>query len=243
MKNSLVFIGGAFFVFILASCSYQKDKTSKNFSSIVPSQKLLSTVDFSMVSQNVFEVSCNECHSGRGSAKGVFTSYESAKASADKIAERALNLRDMPQAGSPPLTQEQLEILAAWIQAGTPEKRSETITPPPTPDKPAPPEEVPPSPGLEPNFDSIYNIILKNKCEECHSPNGRAKKYPFQTRDQLFDTEEVIIIPGEPENSMFVDVMKANPKVKMPPKRSGLAPVSPADIKIIEEWIKNGAKD
>ncbi len=54
-------------------------------------------------------------------------------------------------------------------------------------------------------------------------------------------TKDDPIMPGKPEDSYLLDVLKATDKTRMPPKENG-DPLPPEKIAVIERWVKEGAK-
>jgi hypothetical protein len=95
---------------------------------------------------------------------------------------------------------------------------------------------------LLPTFDSIKTNILEAKCLSCHAEGGRAEDVPLAKREDLSDPQAGLVVPGRPDQSLLVKVIKG-PKVQMPPQRSGLKPLSDKEVAVIEEWIQNGARD
>lgn len=54
-------------------------------------------------------------------------------------------------------------------------------------------------------------------------------------------TKDDPVVNGKPAESYFIDVLKATDKMRMPPKESGDG-LSPEKIKILEQWVAQGAK-
>ncbi len=86
--------------------------------------------------------------------------------------------------------------------------------------------------------------ILKKHCYECHSDQAKKSKNGY-----VFDNLETLagdirpggmIDPGRPEESEFMRLLTAPPgdKRRMPPDGDGL---SDKEIKLVREWIKEGA--
>lgn len=86
--------------------------------------------------------------------------------------------------------------------------------------------------------------IFKAKCYECHSEKAGKEKngYVFDNLERLKGSigpyEQ--IIPGNPSESPLMDLLTApdGDKRRMPPKGEGL---SPKELKLMREWIKDGA--
>jgi uncharacterized membrane protein len=65
---------------------------------------------------------CVSCHYAGGSGPGDYTLYSDVKAAVDndKIKNRVFTLKDMPQAGSPQCTADELGKLKCWLDQGAP---------------------------------------------------------------------------------------------------------------------------
>ena len=73
--------------------------------------------------REIIDLTCSYsgCHDGSGAAPGSFRTYSNLSAflTPDKFERRAIEIRDMPPSnasGPTSLTQEQIEILACWIE-------------------------------------------------------------------------------------------------------------------------------
>ena len=215
----------------LASCTYRIDKTSPT-GPIVPPKDLVSKVSFSDVYTVVFRPKCIGCHDG-GSGRINLESYQEARSNLIKIKQAAIVNRTMPKAPYPALNENELMTLAAWIEAGGPDQptNGDPSTPIPTPEP------------LRPEFESIKKNIFEVKCMSCHKVGGKAEKVSLATREDLINSPRDIVIPGSPEESGLILDLQEDAIKRMPPPDSGISPVKPEDIHIIEEWIKNGAQD
>lgn len=210
-------------------CSYHIEKNPLDNSDISPNSEMVSKVSFQDVYSQVFQPRCIGCH---GTSGGVnLETYSSARSFLSRIKQSALDERKMPKAPYPPLTRSELLILAAWIEAGGPE----------TPINGNPPPDPPPP--LEAKFESIKSHIFSVKCMSCHAPGGTAARVSLATKEDLINSPLEIVIPGNPEESGLILVLQEGARKKMPPPESGISPVKAEEIKIIEEWIKNGAND
>jgi hypothetical protein len=105
--------------------------------------------------------------------------------------------------------------------------------------------------GLPEVVDYNYHIrpILSDRCYKCHGPDGNKRE-----ADLRLDTEEGaykalkddpkghVIVAGDPLNSdLYLRVAATDTSYLMPPPSSNLA-LTPYEIKLIEKWIKQGAK-
>lgn len=91
----------------------------------------------------------------------------------------------------------------------------------------------------------IHDIapILKENCFGCHDSKKRKGKLDMTTYENLRkggDNEDPIV-PGKPEESMFVDVLTATDNSRMPPKDAG-DPLPKDKVALIQRWIKEGAR-
>ena len=85
--------------------------------------------------------------------------------------------------------------------------------------------------------------ILVQNCIACHNPKKSESKYVMTTFAQLAkggqQGEGVTLEPGEPEDSLLVELIRPDGEPRMPYKQDPL----PADkIALIERWVKEGAK-
>lgn len=214
--------------FFLTGCTYRIDKVSFDESEIRPSSEMISKVSYQEVMNKVFLPKCVSCHGDKGGVN--LESYAAARRFLNEIKQTAITDRSMPKAPTPALSRSELMVLAAWIEAGGPEM-------------PIGGGEAPPPEELLPTYNSIKKLIIDVKCISCHSPGGRAKNIPLGTKADLLESPLEIVVPGNAEESFFVIVLKEGARKPMPPPKSDMSPVTPEQIKIIEEWINNGAKD
>ena len=164
-------------------CSYRVEKEKAPQSA--PTPELVSSASFASVYSSVFQPKCVSCH---GAAGGVnLESAASARSALEAIRRTALVERRMPPPPNPPLTNEEHNILAAWIEAGGPDEPNSTAPPSPSPDpispaprpgpipEPAPPPPNPPrlpDPGNRRVFYSAVKPIFQAKCVACHGNSG-----------------------------------------------------------------------
>jgi uncharacterized membrane protein len=221
-------------IFLVTGCNSYVEKQRGN-PILPPSNFKISELNFSSVYSQVFRPNCISCH---GSSGGVnLESYDAVKSQISKIYQSTVVQRRMPKAPAPALTQEQLGLLNAWIEAGAPQDSgAEGGTPVPAP--------------LEPNFESIKSHILEVKCLSCHSPGKPVARIPLVTRDDLLNSPLDIVVPGNADESgIILAVTNKNPGKRMPPESdeqgdaTGFSPLSENEIQILKNWINNGAKD
>ncbi len=215
----------------LAACSYRVDKNDDLKGEIRPSAELISRVSFNDIYTRVLQPKCISCH---GISGGVnLENYASARTFLSRIYRSTVVERRMPLAPIPALNREELEIVAAWVEAGGPE----------FPLNGAPTEPLPPPPVLEPTFASIKEVIVDRKCLQCHSAGGKAERIPLTKLSDFLDSPLEIVLPGNADESGLVLVLLEDARKRMPPPETGMAPVSAQEIEVIKEWISNGATD
>ncbi len=85
--------------------------------------------------------------------------------------------------------------------------------------------------------------ILKENCFACHDAKKRKGKLDMTTYESFRKGGEHDdpIVPGKPDESNILDLLKATDASRMPPKDSGEA-LPKEKIAVVEQWIKEGAK-
>jgi len=82
--------------------------------------------------------------------------------------------------------------------------------------------------------------ILENKCAGCH---GGTRMSDLDVRDRAAlltgGKRGPAVTPGDPEASLLYQAVKGDGPLRMPP---GKAPLTPAEVQAIREWIAAGAK-
>lgn len=218
--------------FMLSSCSFFNSEGELQYGP-TPPKILSSKVSFQDVMTAVFQPKCIACHGSSGDVN--LENYQNARQFLENIRETAIAQKRMPKAPYAPLTFEELQILSAWLDAGGPENS-------PT----DPPDQTPlpqPEPILEPKFESIRSLVLEKKCTICHKPGGKAQNIPLLTKEDLLDSPLDIVIPGNPEESTLMIVLQEGARKFMPPKQSGISPLTPEQRDNIATWITKGARD
>ena len=92
--------------------------------------------------------------------------------------------------------------------------------------------------------------ILSDKCFTCHGPDASKVKaglrldIPARAYAELEKNKgHYAIVPGAPEKSELIARIESNdPKIMMPVPESHLAKLTPAEIALFKQWIKEGAK-
>src|SRR4051794_4013991 len=104
----------------------------------------------------------------------------------------------------------------------------------------AAPAPQPPA-GGKVDFVKQIKPLLEANCAKCHGERP-TKAYSLLTKEQAFtpgESEERPIVPGKPESSLIVQLMKSPDKEHRMPQKA--AAMKPADIALIEKWISEGA--
>jgi uncharacterized membrane protein len=221
-----------FLPLIFLSCNYKivKNNFSKN---IVIDDSLIGTVSYAQIKKEVFETKCISCH---GNSGGV--NLESYPATIQYLAEinsTVFKQHTMPKSPYPRLTKKEYELLKAWIIAGGPEF---SINGGPSDEE----DEESPLPSIEPSYESIQRNVLDKKCVICHTVNGDAEDLPLVSKDDLlYSSFENLVVPGDPKGSRLMQVLEDYSRRFMPPRRSGISPVTVEEKNAIQVWIQNGA--
>jgi mono/diheme cytochrome c family protein len=104
------------------------------------------------------------------------------------------------------------------------------------------------APAKKIDFARDIKPLLSNRCFRCHGPDADERKGGKdglrldQSAGATADLGgSVAIKPGKPEESELIKRIKStDPEELMPPKSAG-KPLSPHEIELISEWIKQGA--
>jgi hypothetical protein len=105
------------------------------------------------------------------------------------------------------------------------------------------------TPVLVPTYNSIKELVFTAKCLKCHNstdPSASAKDMPFDTYAAMLanvdDDGKKIVVPGDTQASILNKILIKSPAV-MPPKKSGIPPVTPEELAIVQLWIQKGAPE
>jgi mono/diheme cytochrome c family protein len=101
----------------LASCTYDKGEIP------VKETECDSTISYADDIAPLMTDYCISCHTPGGPGAGDFTGYTELKQKADNgtLKNRVVDLKDMPQAGAPTLSEDQRSIINCWIKQGAPD--------------------------------------------------------------------------------------------------------------------------
>jgi Tol biopolymer transport system component len=85
--------------------------------------------------------------------------------------------------------------------------------------------------------------VLVRNCIACHNPKKSESKYVMTTFQQLAkggkQGEGITLVPGQPEECYFLDVVQPDAEPRMPYK---LDPLPKDEIELLERWVSQGAK-
>jgi hypothetical protein len=88
-------------------------------------------------------------------------------------------------------------------------------------------------------FDTRVAPILAKRCLGCHNHQLNNGGISFLDRDTLLKDggRGPAIVPGRPEESVLVRVLRHDGEVQMPPGRK----LPPGEIRVLTDWIRRGA--
>ena len=68
-------------------------------------------------------------------------------------------------------------------------------------------------------YESTIRPILRNNCFACHSDKNVNSGLSVETRESLLrgGNRGPVVVPGSPEKSLLVEVLRQSGEVKMPP--------------------------
>jgi mono/diheme cytochrome c family protein len=95
-------------------------------------------------------------------------------------------------------------------------------------------------PPASATFSSVSAVFAKN-CVGCHTGAKAKEGIDLNTYASVMKggREGAIITAGEPEKSVIIMAMRGKGKDQMPPA----GPLAEEQIKVVEDWIRAGAKE
>ncbi len=84
-------------------------------------------------------------------------------------------------------------------------------------------------------FESKVRPVLEARCSQCHGDKVQMGQKQFTTRDGMHRSGAVV--PGDPDASPLLQVIRQTGKVKMPPTGK----LAPHEIEALEKWVRDGA--
>lgn len=99
--------------------------------------------------------------------------------------------------------------------------------------EPAPPPDLP---------WRVYRV-LQQHCSDCHGGHLRQPKGDFGFVLDLERVRQEYVTPGQPARSELYEVLVSpDPTTRMPPPKSAVPPLAPADVELLRQWIQGGAQ-
>lgn len=234
--NKIVFILA---VLLLSSCNYSRMKKPLQLDEGVQKISSPDEITFKMVNESVIQPACLSCHSEAGGNRAGLNLENF-----ENVFKNSHTIRLEVAGGTMPprqkLTDQQIKLVTAWIDAGAHENGKVNAgntppnpAPPPAP-APAPtptpvPVEPPPvtPPPAAPTFTEVMSTVIQTNCFQCHTTaNGNSGGVNLETYENIFAGRELI---------KFVVESGAMPKA------SGTALTS-AQKQLLLTWIEQGAK-
>jgi len=86
--------------------------------------------------------------------------------------------------------------------------------------------------------------IFQTHCQGCHQPAKKGGDYVMTAFDSLLkggESGDAAIVPGQPDKSELL--AQVTPKEGMAAMPKGKPPLSEPDLKLVRQWIQEGAKD
>ncbi len=98
--------------------------------------------------------------------------------------------------------------------------------------------------GAEPlKFNRDVRPILSDKCFHCHGPDPKKREADLRLDVREVAVEAKAIVPGKPDESEMIARITTDDKTDhMPPRKSKLGDLTPAEVEILKRWIAEGAK-
>ena len=196
-----------------------------------------------MIKSQILEPHCTQCHR-------AYNDYDSFFEDKD-IALQAIVGARMPK-NSSPLDSELIILLQSWIDQGAPnsavqEENNEDgpIADLPSPSRTNTSDETEPNDDetgddvvvtrLQPTWESINKEILQPKCLRCH---GSGSFLELDDKQDFVDNSNWLLNDYvDVENSVLVQRLSSK-TIPMPPKRSGIAPLTQEEINIVIKWVE-----
>ena len=198
---------------------------------------------------------CLMCHSGDGASLGLrLDSYDAVlKGSSKGPVVRAgdpsgselirrlkgISQPRMPMTGPPFLSDSEISLFERWVASGLPKGgNAETaIRPRPTSQRPEAGEPV-----------TYLHVapLLAARCAKCHAEKGLMGPAPEGYRLTSYEAtlstaDRVRVVPGKPDASELVRRIRGQALPKMP--FDGPPYLSDDEIRLIEDWVAQGARD
>jgi Protein of unknown function (DUF1553)/Protein of unknown function (DUF1549)/Concanavalin A-like lectin/glucanases superfamily/Planctomycete cytochrome C len=92
-------------------------------------------------------------------------------------------------------------------------------------------------------FNRDIRPILSDKCFHCHGPDSKKREGDLRLDEREAAVKDGHIRPGQPEKSLIMERIHSQDEDEMmPPPKSKLGALTPAEIDTLTQWIKEGAE-
>ncbi len=178
-------------------------------------------MNYGFINSRVLQPRCVSCH--RAGEKVNLETYESVFSQLATIDKAVFVEQTMPKRGQ--LRDDERRWLGNWLRAGAPLN------------SPKPPPMVEP---LVATYESIRQHIFEPVCLTCHHPTGTGKQILLD-RQSLLDSPLMLIDLVNVDESGLLIALERTDHKRMPLAEEGYSALAPEQIRIIREWISNGA--
>ncbi|MBD3672827.1 MAG: DUF1553 domain-containing protein [Planctomycetaceae bacterium] len=97
-----------------------------------------------------------------------------------------------------------------------------------------------------PQFNRDIRAILSDRCYTCHGPDSASREADLRLdvrESATSNSDAPAIVPGKPAASELLKRVRSRDEfTQMPPPDSGKEPLSDQQIKLLEQWIEEGAE-
>ena len=88
--------------------------------------------------------------------------------------------------------------------------------------------------------------LLSDRCFRCHGPDAGQRAADLRLDEQRFAVRDLgdgaAIVPGQPQQSLLLERIRSHdPDEVMPPPESNKPALTPAEVRLFERWIAEGA--
>lgn len=175
----------------------------------------------------------------KGSARGAVVKAGDAAGSELLRRLKGQSLPRMPMTGPPFLSDSEITQFERWVSAGLPRGGAAAAA------VQAPAVAARPAPGEPVTYRHVAPIFA-TRCAKCHTDNGAMGPPPEGYRltsyaATLTANDRARVVPGRPEASELVRRIRGQARPRMP--FDGPPYLSSDEIRLIEDWIAQGARD
>lgn len=151
----------------------------------------------------------------------------------------------MPMTGPPFLSDAEIGLFEQWIAAGMPVGGGKASPSSGGPDATGVAATSRKGPGEPVTFEQVAPIFA-TRCTKCHTDGGLMGAAPEGFRlttyaETISSFDRVRVVPGNPLASELVRRIRGYARPRMP--RDGPPFLSEDELKLIEDWIRDGARD